>query len=169
MAPRAQWKGYLKIDEIGCAVALYSAATTSERTSFHTVNKEDRQPGQARLRRRKDRKAGRPRRPGQGLMKPTRASTSSSSRMRWQPSCPESDKTLRVRAFHPLQRGRHGLFRQALLHRPRRRGRRGRLSAHSRRAEEEERGGTGPSAVPPPAPSDAAPPWRRHRRQHAQF
>jgi len=40
MAPRAQWKGYLKIDEIGCAVALYSAATTSERTSFHTVNKK---------------------------------------------------------------------------------------------------------------------------------
>lgn len=39
MAPRAQWKGYLKIDEISCAVALYSAASTSERTSFHTVNK----------------------------------------------------------------------------------------------------------------------------------
>ena len=39
MAPRAQWKGYLKIDEISCAVALYTAASTSERTSFHTVNK----------------------------------------------------------------------------------------------------------------------------------
>lgn len=39
MAPRAQWKGYLKIDEITCQVALYTAASTSERTSFHTVNK----------------------------------------------------------------------------------------------------------------------------------
>lgn len=39
MAPRAQWKGFLKLDEITCAVALYSAASTSERTSFHMVNK----------------------------------------------------------------------------------------------------------------------------------
>jgi DNA end-binding protein Ku len=39
MAPRAQWKGYLKIDEITCQVALYTAASTSERTTFHTVNK----------------------------------------------------------------------------------------------------------------------------------
>lgn len=39
MAPRAQWKGYLKIDEITCQVALYTAASTAERTSFHTVNK----------------------------------------------------------------------------------------------------------------------------------
>lgn len=37
---RAQWKGHLKIDEISLAVALYSAATTSGRTSFHTVNRE---------------------------------------------------------------------------------------------------------------------------------
>jgi DNA end-binding protein Ku len=40
MSLRAQWKGFLKIDEFGCAVALYSAASTSERTSFHTVNKK---------------------------------------------------------------------------------------------------------------------------------
>jgi DNA end-binding protein Ku len=40
MAPRAQWKGYLKIDEITCAVALYTAASTSERTSFHMVNEK---------------------------------------------------------------------------------------------------------------------------------
>lgn len=39
MAPRAQWKGFLKVDEITCAVALYTAASTAERTSFHMVNK----------------------------------------------------------------------------------------------------------------------------------
>jgi len=39
MAPRAQWKGYLKLDEISCQVALYTAASQSERTRFHTVNK----------------------------------------------------------------------------------------------------------------------------------
>src|SRR5690606_20463168 len=38
--PRAQWKGHLKIDEISCAVALYTAASTAARTSFHTVNRE---------------------------------------------------------------------------------------------------------------------------------
>ena len=37
--PRAHWKGYLQIGELSCPIALYSAATTSERTSFRTVNK----------------------------------------------------------------------------------------------------------------------------------
>ncbi|TXH37807.1 MAG: Ku protein [Rhodospirillaceae bacterium] len=40
MAPRANWKGYLKIAEVTCPVALYTAASTSERTAFHTVNRE---------------------------------------------------------------------------------------------------------------------------------
>lgn len=38
--PRAQWKGYLKLDEITCQVALFSGASTGERTRFHTVNKD---------------------------------------------------------------------------------------------------------------------------------
>ncbi len=37
--PRAQWKGYLKLDDIACQVALYSGASAAERTRFHTVNK----------------------------------------------------------------------------------------------------------------------------------
>lgn len=40
MAPRAIWKGYLRFAELTCPVALYSAASTSERVSFHTVNRE---------------------------------------------------------------------------------------------------------------------------------
>lgn len=40
MAPRAQWKGHLKIDQISCAVALYTAASTAERTRFRMVNAE---------------------------------------------------------------------------------------------------------------------------------
>lgn len=39
MAPRANWKGYLKLGELSCAVALYTAASTSERIAFHTVNR----------------------------------------------------------------------------------------------------------------------------------
>jgi DNA end-binding protein Ku len=38
MAPRANWKGYLKAGELSCAVALFTAASTSERIAFHIVN-----------------------------------------------------------------------------------------------------------------------------------
>lgn len=39
MAPRANWKGFLKVAELTCPVALYTAASTSERIIFHTVNR----------------------------------------------------------------------------------------------------------------------------------
>lgn len=39
MAPRANWKGFLKIAEVNCPVALYTAASTSERIAFHTLNR----------------------------------------------------------------------------------------------------------------------------------
>lgn len=39
VAPRANWKGFLKIAEVSCPVALYTAASTSERIAFHTVNR----------------------------------------------------------------------------------------------------------------------------------
>jgi len=40
MAPRANWKGQLKIDQLLCPVALYTAASTSERVSFHFGNRK---------------------------------------------------------------------------------------------------------------------------------
>ncbi len=40
MAPRANWKGYLKVGELSCQVALYTAASTSDRVSFHIINRE---------------------------------------------------------------------------------------------------------------------------------
>ncbi|WP_337181142.1 Ku protein [Shinella sp.] len=39
MAPRANWKGFLKVGEVVCPVALYTAASTSERISFHMLNR----------------------------------------------------------------------------------------------------------------------------------
>jgi DNA end-binding protein Ku len=39
-AHRAQWKGHLKIGELSCAVGLYTAASTSERISFHMLNEK---------------------------------------------------------------------------------------------------------------------------------
>jgi DNA end-binding protein Ku len=39
LAPRANWKGFLKVAELTCPVALYTAASTSERIAFHTLNR----------------------------------------------------------------------------------------------------------------------------------
>ena len=39
VAPRANWKGFLKVAELTCPVALYTAASTSERIAFHTLNR----------------------------------------------------------------------------------------------------------------------------------
>lgn len=39
MAPRANWKGTLKIGEVTCPIALYTAASTSDRIAFHTINR----------------------------------------------------------------------------------------------------------------------------------
>ncbi|OAP35212.1 Ku protein [Sinorhizobium glycinis] len=40
VAARAQWKGYVRFGEVTAPVALYTATSTSERISFHTVNRE---------------------------------------------------------------------------------------------------------------------------------
>ena len=40
MAPRANWKGYLKLSLVSCAVALYPASSTSSRVSFNTLNRK---------------------------------------------------------------------------------------------------------------------------------
>lgn len=39
MSPRANWKGFLKVAEVTCPVALYTAASTAERVAFHTINR----------------------------------------------------------------------------------------------------------------------------------
>ena len=42
MAPRPNWKGYLKLSLVSCPIALYPATSATERVSFRQVN---RQPG----------------------------------------------------------------------------------------------------------------------------
>lgn len=39
MAPRANWKGRIRIGEIAFGVALYTAATTSDRVALHMINR----------------------------------------------------------------------------------------------------------------------------------
>jgi len=39
MAPRPNWKGYLKLSLVSCPVALYPATSASDRVSFNQINK----------------------------------------------------------------------------------------------------------------------------------
>ena len=39
MAPRANWKGFLKVAEVTCPVALYAATLTTNRIVFRTINR----------------------------------------------------------------------------------------------------------------------------------
>ena len=39
MAPRPNWKGYLKLSLVSCSIALYPASSASERVSFNQINK----------------------------------------------------------------------------------------------------------------------------------
>jgi len=40
MAPRAYWKGYLKLSQVSCPIALYPASSDAERISFNRVNRK---------------------------------------------------------------------------------------------------------------------------------
>jgi DNA end-binding protein Ku len=39
LAPRAYWKGYLKLSLVSCPIALYPATSEREKISFHQLNK----------------------------------------------------------------------------------------------------------------------------------
>ena len=38
MAPRPNWKGFLKLSLVSCSIALYPATSASERVSFNQIN-----------------------------------------------------------------------------------------------------------------------------------
>lgn len=40
MAPRPNWKGFLKLSLVSCSVALYTATSTSQRVSFNILNRK---------------------------------------------------------------------------------------------------------------------------------
>jgi DNA end-binding protein Ku len=100
MAPRAVWKGVLKIAEVACPVSLFTAASTAERISFHTLN---RKTGNRVHRQFIDEVSGKPVEPedqvkgydkGDGsyvILEPEEIAA----------AIPESDKTLTVETFLP--------------------------------------------------------------------
>ena len=40
MAPRANWKGFLRLSLVTCPIALFSATSESEKISFNQINKK---------------------------------------------------------------------------------------------------------------------------------
>src|SRR3978361_1740000 len=40
MAPRSNWKGYLKLSLVSCPVQLFPATSTKERVAFHLLSRE---------------------------------------------------------------------------------------------------------------------------------
>jgi DNA end-binding protein Ku len=40
MAPRANWKGYLKLSLVSCSIALYPATSTKDRIRFNIINRQ---------------------------------------------------------------------------------------------------------------------------------
>jgi DNA end-binding protein Ku len=40
MAPRANWKGYLKLSLVSCPIAMYPASSEAEKIRFHNINSE---------------------------------------------------------------------------------------------------------------------------------
>ena len=40
MAPRAYWKGYLKLSLVSCPISLFPATSEREKISFHQLHKQ---------------------------------------------------------------------------------------------------------------------------------
>ena len=40
MAPRAYWKGYLRLSLVSCPIQLFPAASEREKVRFHQLNRE---------------------------------------------------------------------------------------------------------------------------------
>ena len=104
MAPRANWKGFLKLAELTCPVALYTAASTSERIAFHTLNRETGNRVRRQFVDQRDRQAGRARRPGQGLRGRRRASMSCWSPTRSPRPCRRATRRWPSRPSSPAAR-----------------------------------------------------------------
>ena len=98
MALRASWKGVLKVAELSCPVALFTAVSTSERIAFHTLN---RKTGHTVHRQFVDSETGKP---VEAANQIKGYETSKGEYILLEPAeiaaaVPESDKTLAVQAF----------------------------------------------------------------------
>ena len=169
MAPRANWKGFLKVAELSCPVALYTAASTSDRIAFHTIN---RATGHRVRREFVDSETGKPvasdaqvkgYEVGSGDYVDPRA-----GRGRGRPARQRQDAV--GRHVSPMQQHRRRLFRQALFPGTRRQARRGGVRPDPRRHEGGQGGGAGVDrALPTCEDGSHTAAWRRTYRHDAQL
>jgi DNA end-binding protein Ku len=102
VAPRANWKGFLKVAEVQCPVALFTAASTSDRIAFNMIN---RATGHRLRRQYVDSVTGRPV-AGEDQVKGYEVSRDEYIVLEDEEiaaAVPESDKTLTVRTFVKCQ------------------------------------------------------------------
>ena len=67
MAPRANWKGYLRLSLVSCPIALYPASSLSEKVSFNRINRKTGNRFEAAERRFRNRRCRPPRGYGAGI------------------------------------------------------------------------------------------------------
>ena len=149
MAPRAYWKGYLKLSLVSCPIALYPASSSSERVSFNRINKKT---GNRLKQQNVDAETGDPGRQGghrprlrdrQGPVPPGRGRRAGKD--------PDREHAYhRNRQLRAARRDRRSLPRQPLLHRADRPGRAGGLRGHPRRHPRQEDGRARPRRHDPP-------------------
>src|SRR4051812_18754330 len=131
MAPRANWKGYLKLSLVSCPIALYPATSASSKISFHRINTETRN----RLRQQNvdaesgdlvDREhTGRGYEVAKGEYLQVSDDELEEIRI-------ESTHTIDIDRFVPRDQVDERLHQRAVLHRPHRAGRPGGICGHSR-------------------------------------
>ncbi|MCE6958189.1 Ku protein [Cereibacter sphaeroides] len=100
--PRAIWKGWLAVGQLTCAVALHAAASTSDRVTFHTVN---RRTGNRVRREFVDAVSGKPV-PGEDQVKGYEVAPDEFVQLEPEEiaaAVPESDKRLEVASFVPCR------------------------------------------------------------------
>ena len=122
MAPRPTWKGYLKLSLVSCAVAMYTATSTSSRIRLHIINREtgnrirnqaiDSETGD--VVETEDKVKGYELKNGKYVLLEDEELDEVAL---------ESTHTIEIESFVPRERGGRDLSRQVLLHRAGRRGR----------------------------------------------
>ena len=133
--PRAYWKGYLRLSLVTCPIELFPASSQAEKTHFHQINTQDRQPPAPADGRRGNRPCRRKRPKGTRLRTQQGHATSRSRRTSSKAVEIESTHTVDIDSFVPEDGDRQALSRQALLHRAGRQERRGGVRRHPRRHE----------------------------------
>ena len=140
MAPRAYWKGSLKLSLVTCPIALYPASTQAEKNAFPPDQHQDRPPAEAADGRRADRSGRRQGSQGQGLRTLEGKVCRDRGRRARRREAREHPHH-RNRRFRSRRGYRRAISGQAVLHRSQRQGGRRCIRGHSRRHEAKGQGG----------------------------